>query len=273
MQVTFLAAPSNRFHQVPAPPEVTVNQSPVPLPLATGTYLATLREKVAALEWLLRTADADVPVPTCGSWSMHDLGIHLGQASRFVAALLQTGELPRERFAPPAGQQIADWYADGAAALLAALEETDPTVPSWAFGFEGATAALWFRRAAQDTAVHLVDAQLATGAEVRVDPLIAADGVDEVFAVMVPRVWHGSEQKPLPAPVALRTTDTGHSWLIQPGDIPTALPVDSGPAAAIVEAPAAELLLALWKRQPASPEWISGDVAAANALLTATLTL
>jgi hypothetical protein len=52
-----------------------------------------------------------------------------------------------------------------------------------------------------------------------------------------------------------------------------AMPVDSGSAAATVEAPAAELLLALWKRRPASPEWISGDIAAANALLTATLTL
>jgi uncharacterized protein (TIGR03083 family) len=194
-----------------------VNQSPVPLPLATGTYLAALHEEVTALERLLRTADADIPVATCGSWSMHDLGTHLGQASRFVAAVLQTGELLREQFAMPAGQQIADWYAEGAAALLATLNKTDPTVPTWAFGFEGAKAALWFRRAAQDTAVHLVDAQLATRAEVHVDPLIAADGVDEVFAVMVPRVWRGSEQKPLAAPVALRTTDTGHSWLIQPG--------------------------------------------------------
>ncbi|MGW4515491.1 maleylpyruvate isomerase family mycothiol-dependent enzyme [Streptomyces sp. NPDC004393] len=250
-----------------------MNQPPAPLPLATGTYLATLREEAVALERLLRTAGPATPVATCGSWSMHDLGTHLGQTSRFAAAVLETGELPRDQFAPPAGQQIADWYAEGAAAVLDTLEKTDPTAPTWAFGFEDAVAALWFRRVAQDTAVHLVDAQLATGAEVHIEPLIAADGVDEVFAVMVPRVWRSGEQKPLPAPVALRTTDTGHSWLIQPGDMPQALPVDSGPAAATVEAPAAELLLALWERQPARPEWISGDIAVANALLSATLTL
>ncbi|MEU6773102.1 maleylpyruvate isomerase family mycothiol-dependent enzyme [Streptomyces sp. NPDC046759] len=250
-----------------------MNQPPAPLPLATGTYLAVLREEAVALERLLRIADPGVPVATCGSWNMHDLGTHLGQASRFAAAVLKTGELPRDQFAPPAGQQIADWYAEGAATVAAALEETEPTAPTWAFGFEGAVAALWFRRVTQDTAVHLVDAQLALGAEVHVDPLIAADGVDEVFAVMVPRVWGSDEHKPLPAPVALRTTDTGHSWLIRPGDIPQALPVDSGPAAATVEATAAELLLALWKRQAARPEWISGDITAANALLSATLTL
>ncbi|MDT0469075.1 maleylpyruvate isomerase family mycothiol-dependent enzyme [Streptomyces gibsoniae] len=250
-----------------------MNQPPAPLPLATGTYLAALREEAAALVQLLRAIDPATPVATCGSWTMHDLGTHLGQASRFAAALLRTGQLPREQFAPPAGQQTADWYAEGAAAILATLEETDPATPTWAFGLEGAVAALWFRRVAQDTAVHLVDAQLATGVEVHVDPLIATDGVDEVFAVMVPRVWQNGDQKPLPAPVALRTTDTGHSWLIQPGDMPQAMPGDSGPAAATVEAPAAELLLALWKRQPASPEWISGDITAANALLAARLTL
>ncbi|MFD7446803.1 maleylpyruvate isomerase family mycothiol-dependent enzyme [Streptomyces sp. NPDC059909] len=249
-----------------------MNQSPVSLPLATDAYLATLREEVAAVEQLLRTTDPGVPVPTCGSWTMHDLGTHMGQVYRSVAAVLHTGELPSEQFAPAAGEQIADWYAEGAASLLATLEEADPTTPTWAFGLEDAVAALWFRRVAQDTAVHLVDAQLATKSPVHVDPLIAADGVDEVFTLMVPMVWRGSEPKPLPASVALRTTDTGHGWLIQPADIPQVRSADSGPAAARVEATAAELLLALWKRQPANPEWISGDIAAVNALLTATLT-
>ncbi|MFD3451131.1 maleylpyruvate isomerase family mycothiol-dependent enzyme [Streptomyces sp. NPDC058691] len=257
----------------PRPTEIAVHQPPVPLPLAPDTHLAALRQEAAVLEQLLRTADPATPVPTCGNWTLHDLGVHLGQASRFAAAVVRTGELPREQFAPAAGERIADWYAEGAASLLATLEEADPAAPCWAFGMEDATAALWFRRATLDPAVHLVDVQLATGARVHVDPLIAADGVDEVFALMVPRVWHSSEQKPLPAPVALRTTDTGHGWLIQPGDVPHARPVDSGPAAATVEAPAADLLLALWKRQPVRPEWISGDGAAADALLTATLTL
>ncbi|MGW1887216.1 maleylpyruvate isomerase family mycothiol-dependent enzyme [Streptomyces sp. NPDC001970] len=249
-----------------------MSQSPVSLPLATEAYLAALREEVAAVEQLLSTTDPGVPVPTCGSWTMHELGAHMGQVYRSVAAVLRTGEQPSEQFAPAPGEQIADWYAEGAASLLATLEKTDPTAPTWAFGLEDAVAALWFRRVAQDTAVHLVDAQLATGAPVHVDPLIAADGVDEVFTLMVPMVWSGSEPKPLPAPVALRTTDSGHGWLIQPGDIPKARPADSGPAAATVEATAAELLLALWKRQPVSPEWISGDITAANALLTAPLT-
>ncbi|MFI9617160.1 maleylpyruvate isomerase family mycothiol-dependent enzyme [Streptomyces sp. NPDC052023] len=260
-------------HQALAPLEIAVHLNPVPLPLDTATYLKALREQTAAFEPLLRTADPDTPVTTCGSWSLHDLGIHLGQSSRWVAEVVRSGQLCREEFAPAAGEQLADWYAEGAASLLEVLDEADPAASCWAFGIEDAVAALWFRRVAMDTAVHLVDAQLATGAEVYVDPLIAADGVDEVFALMVPRVWQGSEQKPLPASVALRTTDTGHGWLIQPGDVPRARPLASGPAAAEVEATAAELLLVLWKRQPMDSRRISGDSTAARALLTATLTL
>jgi hypothetical protein len=56
-----------------------------------------------------------------------------------------------------------------------------------------------------------------------------------------------------------------HPRLIQSADTPQARPVESRPAAAAVQAPAADLLLALWKRRAASPEWISGDIAAANA--------
>lgn len=205
-----------------------MNQSRVPLPLATDTCPAVLREKAAAFERLLRSADPGIPVATCGSWSLHDLGAHLGQVYRFAAAVVQTGELCREQFAPADGEQIADWFAAGAASLPATLEEADPAAPCWAFGFEEAAAALWFCRLAMDAAVHLVDAQPATGTEAHVAPLIAADGVDEVFAVTVPRVWHGKEIEPL---------------------------------------------LTLGKRQPASPAWISGDLAAADARLTAPPTL
>ncbi|MGW9032475.1 maleylpyruvate isomerase family mycothiol-dependent enzyme [Streptomyces sp. NPDC055722] len=250
-----------------------MSPSPVALPLAPDTYRAVLREQVAAFELLLRTAAPDTPVPTCGSWNLQDLGTHLGQAYRFAATVVRTGRPSREQFTPADGEPVADWYAQGANVLLTALKEVDPAAPCWAFGIDDAVTALWFRRVVMDTAVHLVDAQLATGAEVHVDPLIAADGVDEVFDLMVPLVWGRGEPKPLPASVALRSTDTGHGWLIQPGDVPQALPVDAGSAAATVEATAMELLLALWKRQRANPERISGDLTTADALLTATLTL
>ncbi|MFI6359870.1 maleylpyruvate isomerase N-terminal domain-containing protein [Streptomyces sp. NPDC050743] len=160
---------------------------------------------MAAFEPLLRTAAPDTPVPTCGSWNLQDLGTHLGQAYRFAATVVRTGRPSREQVTAADGEPVADWYAQGADVLLSALEEADPAAPCWAFGIEEAVTALWFRRVVMDTAVHLVDAQLATGAEVHVEPLIAADGVDEVFDLMVPLVWGRGEPKALPGSVALRT--------------------------------------------------------------------
>jgi uncharacterized protein (TIGR03083 family) len=247
--------------------------SPSSVPLPTEAYVALLCGQTVAFQQLLRSADPDTPVPTCGDWTLHDLGNHLGWAYRFGEAVVRTGDLWREPITAKDGQPVADWYAQGAASLLATLETTDPTAPTWALGIPGTVAAFWYRRLTQDTAVHLVDAQLATGAEVRIDPLIAADGVDEVFGSLAAKVWREKKPEPLPASVALHSADTGHSWLIEPADIPRARPVGSASAAATVTATAAELLLALWKRRPANPAWITGDSAAANALMTAPLTL
>jgi uncharacterized protein (TIGR03083 family) len=262
------------YHSLYTSLESVVNHPPALLPLASDSYVAALSEETAAFERLLRTADLGTSVSTCGDWNLRDLGAHLGQVSRFAASVIRTGELGSEQFAATDTEQIADWYAEGAASLLYAMKQADPATPTWAFGRPDAVVAFWFRRLTMETAVHLADAQLATGVEVRIDPLIAADGVDEVFGTLVPIVWSRSEPKPLPAPVALRTTDTGHGWLIQPAGIPRPRPVGSGPAAAEVEATAADLLMTLWKRRIASTDdWITGDVPAAHALLTASLTL
>ncbi|MFI6358816.1 hypothetical protein ACIBJF_40880 [Streptomyces sp. NPDC050743] len=58
---------------------MAVEQSPAALPPATDTYPAVLREKAAAFERLVRSADPGTPVVTCGSWILCDLGAHLGQ--------------------------------------------------------------------------------------------------------------------------------------------------------------------------------------------------
>ncbi|MET8331678.1 hypothetical protein [Streptomyces sp. NPDC005181] len=107
----------------------------------------------------------------------------------------------------------------------------------------------------------------------RRDPGLKLVGVDEAFGALVPIVWSRREQQALHAPVVLRTTDTGHGWLVQPGRLPQPRPIGSGFAVAEVEACAADLLITLWKRRTASTDWITGDAAAAHALLAAPLPL
>lgn len=249
-----------------------MTQAATGLPLAPHDYLPYLAQEMTEFEDLLRTGDLDAPVVACGDWRLRELGVHLGDVHRWATRIVVTGEVCREEFAPDPGVALHEWYAESAAALLAALRAADPVAPCWHFAAGQRVTAFWFRRQAQETTVHRVDAQRAVGAEDQLDPLVAADGVDEVLTAMLPKVRRWHEPPPLSAPLLLHATDTGHSWLIEPDDLPRARLVDAGSAAATVQTSAANLLLALWKRQALRQAWITGDATVATSFLSAPLT-
>ncbi|WP_033290576.1 maleylpyruvate isomerase family mycothiol-dependent enzyme [Amycolatopsis jejuensis] len=230
-------------------------------------YLPHLRALTTAFT---AEADADLgdQVPYCAGWTKADLVVHLGNVHRWAAEIVRTGELqPQEFDAAPPGD-LARWYAESAAILLDALTEADPADRSWVFGAAAKAKAFWFRRQVHETAVHLIDAQ----PKARLDPVLAADGVDEVLGTMLPRVsrWRLTDP-PLPEPIILRTTDTGHSWTVLPGEPPV---LGEGPAvaaAATVAASAQDLLLLLWNRTDVELE-IAGDQLLARAFLAARMT-
>jgi uncharacterized protein (TIGR03083 family) len=249
------------------------------IPLPPADYLPHLSRQTAEFERLLRTADLDAPVVSCGDWTLRKLGAHLGNVHRWATTIVTTGEPASQNLELEPGGDLADWYAAGAAELLATLRGADPSAPAWHFSVTEKVKAFWFRRQAQEAAVHLFDAARAAGVETVIDPLIAADGVDEVFAVMMPRARRRSGPPPLPESLTIRATDTGHTWLLSPAtqttEGPTAdLVAGDTVAAATVAAPAQDLLLLLWKRlAPADTAVrISGNEASARDFLAATLT-
>ncbi|MEA5366648.1 maleylpyruvate isomerase family mycothiol-dependent enzyme [Amycolatopsis sp., V23-08] len=237
------------------------------MPFPARDYLPVLRELTGGFTGVLRTADPAAPVADCGAWTLADLGTHLGNVHRWAASVVTTGESQRQSFTNGPGTDLASWYASSAQQLLDALEAADPEDRCWHFGGAEKTKAFWYRRQVHETAVHLADARHAAGQDFALDPAVAADGVDEVLAVLMPRVtrWHPVPQ--LPGPVALRATDTGDVWTVHPGEPPALGPAADG--AATVEAPARDLLLRLWKRTGPAPRT---DGAAAAALLAAPLT-
>jgi len=234
--------------------------------LPPSAYLPQLRALTEAFAAELRAGEPDAAVPACGDWTRADLGTHLGNVHRWAATVVRTGEPQRQAFETTPPADLAQWYAESAELLLDALAEADPAARCWHFGGTEKTKAFWFRRQVHETAVHLADA--ARGPAPELDPLIAADGVDEVFGAMLPRItrWHAVPS--LAAPITVRATDTGHSWTLVPGEPPV---LGEAEAAATVEAPAQELLLRLWKRPAAEPR-ITGDEALASAFLRAPLT-
>jgi uncharacterized protein (TIGR03083 family) len=249
------------------------------LPLAPAAYLPHLIRQLAEFEHLLRTADLDAPVESCGDWRLRELGVHLGDVHQWATAIVTTGEPSPQKFDSKPGDDLADWYAAKAAELLQALRDADPAARSWHFLGTEKVNAFWYRRQTQEVAVHLFDAARAAGTEAVIDPVIAADGVDEVFTAMMPRVRRWHTPPPLPEPLLLRATDTGHAWLLRPaseaGEIPTAhQAAGEEVSAATAEASAQDLLLLLWKRRTiaeAAPR-IIGDESVAHGFLTAPLT-
>lgn len=242
------------------------------MPFRATEYVPVLRELAAGFAEVLKSAEPDAPVPYCEGWTLTDLGTHLGNVHRWAATVVATGEAQPQRFGEGPGGDLAGWYDVSAGLLLDALGSASPDDPCWHFGGTDKTKAFWYRRQVHETAVHLIDAHNAAGTRRETDPAVDADGVDEVFAVMLPRVTRWHAPPPLSGPLSLRATDTGDVWTVHPGEPPAV--GEPAEAAATVEASARDLLQLLWKRRTiaeAAPR-ISGDEALATGFLTAPMT-
>jgi uncharacterized protein (TIGR03083 family) len=157
----------------------------------------------------------------------------------------------------PGDRDLAEWFAEGADALLETLAAADPTAATWSFTADR-TAGFWRRRQALETVVHRWDAQRSAGEPERIDPALAVDGLREVADLMIPRQARLGRIEPLAHAVRLTATDTTGEVLLGEGN-----------PAATVAGPAGLLLLLLWHRvQPTDPRLrIEGDDAVADQVL------
>ena len=239
----------------------------------------------APLEWLDReleravgrmgtavaAAPPDATVPACPGWDVSALVGHVVRVHRWAAAIVLTGGRQRE---PEAARRadLARWYAGAAAALLAALRAVGPEEPAWNFTGADETARFWWRRQLHEVTIHAVDAVLAGRGRPTVDPQVAADGVDEVLAVWPRRLAHRGGPPVVTAPLQVVSTDTGDTWLLEPGDpFATVRRNVSGGAAGGaaggatggLSGPASALYLRLWNRAGEDALQVDGDVARA----------
>jgi uncharacterized protein (TIGR03083 family) len=223
-------------------------------------YLATIRSEAEAIGALLdehRTAD----VPSCPGWTVEQLVNHLGRVHRWVTAMVRSRAAERADFPPRPERVDAEWLAEGVAELTAALEEAGPDVPMFTFPHGGGTSRFWFRRQAEETAVHRWDAEHAAdpGAARPIDTEVALAGVDELLDVLF-----AGRPIELDGTVHLHATDSPHGeWIIRLDDDKTLLVGhghEKGDVA--VRATASDLLLWLWGRPiPADRLEVFGDEA------------
>ena len=155
-----------------------------------STYCDAAGREVARIAEVARAHDLATEVPCCPGWTLADLARHVGVLQQWFAAMIDRrspSRLPVEEvdFALPAdAADYPDWLESRHVEVAEVLRAADPEAPMWTWG-PGGTVAFWARRMTMELLVHRYDAELAADDLTGVDPVLAADGVDE-FLVNLP---------------------------------------------------------------------------------------
>jgi uncharacterized protein (TIGR03083 family) len=224
------------------------------------TYVAHVSD---AGERITRDAEGnlDTTVPSCPEMTVSQLVGHIAEFSHWVAGIVTTGQP-----APPGGTEAGDDTLGDCrrehAALVQALNAAGPDDPAWTWSTGQDRKRFWYRRAAQELAVHSWDVGNAAGRALPIDPTLAADGVSEMFEAFgspnvvgfdtVAKVFDQGDRA-----MRLETTDTGDTWTFkQAGDLFDFSATDPEVTA---RASASDLLLFLWGRKGQDVLDIDGD--------------
>lgn len=246
-------------------------------------YQAIIRRDADALLTALDGGDETARVPACPDWNVRELVAHLGGVHNWAMLNVSTGLGGASPDHPwldlPADAPLADWYAERADQLLSVLAETDPSEPCWTFQKAYRTAGFWSRRQSHETAMHRNDAVAALGGSYSYDAAHAADGVSEIFDVLLfRRKGWGVPRLDLDVPVLISCTDHPSSWVLAPDpsdpSLHRILPGGESSAVAALRGPAAGLLFTFWQRQSPDEAGLvaEGDTAVVNRLLACKFT-
>ena len=212
-------------------------------------HLAEIERNSHRLADIVATGDPQAPIAGCPGWTLHGLVEHMGGVQRWARQAILTAAPPQiDPAADPApadAEGIAQWLRDGAGRLLDALRDSDPHGPTWhPFPVEPKLAGLWRRRQSQEVFVHRIDGEMAVGLTPDIDAELAADGVDEYWNVMLPRML-SREKRTTPSSV-LQVRVGDQVWTAD-GRSGAVVLCDLTPGA-VVSGNSADMLLRLWGR-------------------------
>ncbi|PKH41983.1 TIGR03083 family protein [Nocardioides alpinus] len=249
--------------------------------LPAETYLSHLRSESARFREVLAGCAPEARVPSCPEWSAADLLWHLATVQRWWAEVLVARPERPEEVEPPRPESydgLLAAYDEWSAHLADVLEAADPAEPAWNWS-DDHTVGFILRRQAHEALVHRVDAELSAGVSSEVDPVLAADGVHEVLAVMYGGCPPWGSWAPGEGLVRVDATDTGHGFWVRFGLFSGTDP-DSGTTYVddedfhvveppggdvepdvVVDGPAAALDLWLWNRGDDTEISVVGDEA------------
>lgn len=239
---------------------------------AAAAFLGVLDAEGARIAQIAREQRLTPQIPFCPGWTMRDLVAHLGFVYRWAHTVVaeRRSEPPdaAERAAladpdPDDDAGVVDRLEQAHARLVTTLHEAPLTLSCWTM-WPSVGRDFWIRRQAHETLVHRVDAENAVlnsaqGGEA-LESAVASDGVDEMVCGFARR-YRERLRADRPRMLALRATDTGHSWWIGLGPDEPVFGRGSAPTPADTEvrAHSGELLLLLWNRRTADGLDVRGD--------------
>ncbi len=245
------------------------------------TYLEHIRADAARLSEVAdRGLDADVPC--CEGWTVRTLIEHVGDVYAEKATIVGDGWIePQDHRHGVPGDPVVEWFDESAARLLDVLSAHDPAEPVWTWFDADQTVGFWYRRLAQESLVHRIDAEQAHDLPSIIDEALAADGVDEILTVMM-------SDAPTWGSIALeersaRIEVPGRSWTVRLGrfsgtspltgntytDLPALELVDGETSShATISGTAGEMDRWLWGRGSLDDLAVEGDRAMAEAVRT-----
>ncbi|KJK48001.1 hypothetical protein UK23_18285 [Lentzea aerocolonigenes] len=241
------------------------------------THAQRLDTGVAQTELLVAElvgADLSIPVPATPDWTLNQLLRHLGYAHRWIEQLVRERIPDADRslskahsvdsYAGETAAELGPWLTEGATLLASAMREVPEDEPIAVLFPDQPGPRFWARRMAHETWVHRHDAFEALGVPFEVDPVVAADGLYEWMKVGLQIVHlRRPEFAELlgTGTLAFEATDVDARWLVDlTGTKPVALQGE-GTGAVTVRGPAAELVLALYRRRGPDGLDVSGDSA------------
>lgn len=249
--------------------------------METAEYLDVLHHEATSLLAAARVADPSAPVPGCPEWTTTDLVWHIGEVHDFWSYIVRERSMAPAEYQDPdrpgLGQSPAEAFeavhtfaSERAAELHRVLSEADPAMPVWTWTPKQDVEFV-LRRMAHETAAHRVDAEHAAGRDHRLDPVLAADGIDEFLAYFLANV---REALPLTGSVHLHCTDEAvpegdGEWTIRPGEgAQCVVSRDHAKADTALRGEAHDLLMVLWRRAPLDVVTVFGDETLALAFVT-----
>ena len=132
-------------------------------------------------------------------WNVADLLWHLTEVHDFWCTIVAEKRDTWEGYQDPqrpADERLAEMYRAAGRGCSKRSREADPAMPVWTWS-QDKTAGFVIRRMAQETAVHLWDANAAAGTISPIEATLASDGIDEFLTHMLP----GRRRTPHPSAV------------------------------------------------------------------------